>query len=131
MGEDITVVNALFKIVQRIEDKVDVLKDDMSSIKTKQAIIETSLNDHVDAGKNENAPKKGILDSTFSFIRSWILPIVIAIFLLGRQSVEVTHPVMKQYPPSSIISSQVDDTQVIKKNRKIDSILISKMLRGS
>lgn len=122
MGEDITVVNALFQIVQRIEDKVDVLKDDMSSVKSKQAVIETSLHDHIDS---TTKPEKSGMDAAKGFILKYMLPIAIAILMLGRASVGFIGNGGTQYQTKAPQSNSkvVNDDTFVARNERFDSLL--------
>src|SRR5574343_13638 len=132
MGDDITITTALFQMVQRIEDKLDNVKDDLSSVKSKQAVIETTLQDHIDNtshGKDE--PKSG-MDQAKSFILRYALPIALCLILIGRYSVSYVGNNSKIVAPENAPSAKIaNDDTFIARNEAMDSIIrstISKQL---
>lgn len=113
----------------RVDARLTAIDNKVDTIVEKQAVIAERIDNHI-AGSKTASDKPSKIDSTLGFIRSLILPIVLAIFLLGRQSVEYTHQPLKQYPPSAIVGSGTDDTFVAR-NKRIDSILIKQIMNGT
>lgn len=119
MGDDITMTTALFQMVQRIEDKVDNVKDDLSSVKSKQSTIETSLADHI---ANSEAKPSG-MNAVQAFMLKYMIPIALGLLLLGRMSVSVVGNGYVRTPkeiPSK--DMKIDDT-FITRNERADSII--------
>lgn len=116
-------------LLQSILDRIGTLDEKVEHIAERQAVIAERVDTHI-AQTPLTAPesKSGIM-SVLNVLKQWILPIIMAVYLLGRQSVEYTKPV-QVYPPRAVISSQVDDTFVANKNRKIDSMLIKQIMKG-
>lgn len=119
MGDDITITTALFQMVQRIEDKVDNVKDDLSSVKSKQSTIETSLADHI---ANSEAKPSG-MNAVQAFMLKYMIPVALGLLLLGRMSVNVVGNGYVRTPkeiPSK--DMKIDDT-FIARNERADSII--------
>ena len=113
-------------LLQSILDRIGTLDAKVDHIAEKQAVIAERVDSHIKS--SEPVAKSGI-STAFGVVKSWIIPIVLAIFLMGRQSVEYTSQPMKQYPPTAIIGSAADDTFIANKNRKIDSILLKRIMK--
>lgn len=122
MGDDITITTALFQMVQRVEDKLDNIKDDLSSVKSKQAIIETSLQDHINHSAVQNEPSG--MDKAKSYLLRYALPISLALILIGRWSVPYVGNSNKISVPVNQTSGKViqDDT-FIARNERVDSLI--------
>lgn len=121
MGEDITIINALYNSIQRVECKLDDIIDDMSTIKIKQAQIETSLKDHIE---NTAEPKKSSgMDTAKAFILKYIIPIALAILLLGRMSVGWVGNGIDNTSKVPVKEKIVNDDTFIARNEKFDSLL--------
>lgn len=122
MGDDITITTALFQMVQRVEDKLDNVKDDLSSVKSKQAIIETSLQDHINHSAVQNEPSG--MDKAKSYLLRYALPISLALILIGRWSVPYVGNSNKISVPVNQTSGKViqDDT-FIARNERVDSLI--------
>lgn len=122
MGDDITITTALFQMVQRIEDKLDNVKDDLSSVKSKQAVIEISLQDHIDNSVNSEKPSG--MDKAKSYLLRYALPISLALILIGRWSVPYVGNSNKISVPVNQTSGKViqDDT-FIARNERVDSLI--------
>lgn len=129
MGEDITVVNALFTMVQRIEDKLDDVKDELSTVKSKQAVIETTLQDHISSSEK---PKSG-MDSAKGFILKYIIPIAIAILMLGRASVGFVGNGGTQYQTKvpQDTTRLVNDDTFVARNERFDSLLEAQLKKSA
>ena len=115
-------------LLQSILDRLENLGAKVDHIAEKQAVIAERVDSHIAQTTPVPESKNGWL-TALGVIRSWVLPIILAIFLLGRQSVEHTHQPMKQYPPNAIIGSAADDT-FISSNRRFDSLLIKQIMKG-
>lgn len=134
MGEDITVTTALFSIVQRIEDKLDHVKDDLSTVKAKQAEIEANLHDHIESSTTPNQPTQ--MSNVQTLILKWIIPIALALIMIGRASVAwvgngsaITSPKAPQKK-----EMVVDQDSFVIRNERFDSILkahLKKSVGGS
>lgn len=122
--EEITIMNIMQQL-QDIAHSQSAMQSDVAVIKSEQATIKCELAEH----KAQTPQDKSGLVKVLDVLRSWILPIILAIFLLGRQSVEYTNQPMKQYPPNAIIGSAADDT-FIASNKKFDSLLIKQIMKG-
>lgn len=119
MGDDITMTTALFQMVQRIEDKIDNVKDDLSSVKSKQSIIETSLADHI---ASSEAKPSGV-NAVQAFMLKYMIPIALCLLLLGRMSVNAVGNGYTRTPkeiPSK--DTKIDDT-FITRNERADSLI--------
>lgn len=99
----------------------------IDTITEKQAIISQKVDSHI---KSSEPTTKSSFSNILSVLRTWMLPIVLAIFLMGRQSVEYTSQPIKQYPPTAIIGSAADDTFIANKNKKIDSVLLNQIMKA-
>lgn len=134
MGEDITVTSALFSIVQRIEDKLDHVKDDLSTVKAKQAEIEANLHDHIESSSPANPQTQ--MSTAQSVILKYIIPIALALVMIGRASVawigngaSITSPKAPQHK-----ELVVDPDSFTVRNERFDSILkahLKKSVGGS
>lgn len=113
-------------LLQSILDRIASLDTKVEHIAEKQAVIAERVDSHIKA--SEPATKSWIMNA-LGVIKSWVFPIILAIFLLGRQSVEYTNKPMNIYPPKAVISSQVDDTFVANKNKKLDSIILKQITK--
>lgn len=124
MGDDITITTALFQMVQRIEDKLDNVKDDLSSVKSKQAVIETTLQDHIDNTSHSNNEPKSGMDQAKSFMLRYALPIALCLILIGRYSVSYVgqSKMLDTKAPQNTSKIVADDT-FIARNERLDSIL--------
>ena len=117
------ILNNLMQRLDEIQHEQSKMHGDIAVLITEQANIKRELVEH----KAQTPEAKTGMGKVLDFAKSWIIPLVLGIFLLGRQSVEISQPT---YPPKSVISSQVDDTFVANKNKKIDSILLNKILKS-
>ena len=131
MGEDITVVNALFQIVQRIEDKLDGVKDELSTVKSEQASIKTTLKDHIDVGCKAEAPVKSGLDCAKSFILKYIIPFAIVLLMIGRASVGFVGNSGSNYKAQQEHSRMVNDDTFVARNERFDSLLRVQLKKSS
>lgn len=122
MGEDITIINALYNSLQRVECKLDDIIDDMSTIKIKQAQIDTSLKDHIE---NTEPKKSSGMDTAKAFILKYIIPIALAILMLGRMSVGWVGNGygIDNTPKAPVKEKIVNDDTFIARNEKFDSLL--------
>jgi len=122
MGDDITITTALFQMVQRVEDKLDNIKDDLSSVKSKQAIIETSLQDHIDHSAVQNSPSG--MDKAKSYLLRYAIPIALALVLIGRWSVPYTGNSNKiSVPVNQTSGKMIQDDTFIARNERVDSLI--------
>ena len=99
----------------------------IDTITEKQAIISEKVDSHI---KSSEPATKSSFSNILGVLKTWVLPIVLAIFLLGRQSVEYTAQPMRQYPPNVLIGSASDDTFIANKNKKIDSVLLNQIMKA-
>lgn len=113
-------------LLQSILDRIGTLDAKVDHIAEKQAVIAERVDTHIKASET---PAKSVVGTVFGVLKTWVLPIVLAIFLLGRQSVEYSAK-QHEYPPKSTFTSLQDDTFVQNRNKKIDSILISQIMKG-
>jgi len=122
MGDDITITTALFQMVQRVEDKLDNIKDDLSSVKSKQAIIETSLQDHINHSAVQNEPSG--MDKAKSYLLKYALPIALGLVLIGRWSVPYVGNSNKiTVPVNQTSGKMIQDDTFIARNERVDSLI--------
>ena len=127
-GNDSLLLQSILDRITNIEDKVD-------AISTKQALIESKLEEHV------KAPVKSIWSKIFDGIKNYAIVgiiVIISIFELGRCSVEAADFADKIYLQSKhdtsntliLNKSKVDDTAVRTLNGKIDRAILNKLIGG-
>jgi hypothetical protein len=110
--------------LDEIQHEQSKMHSDIAVLLIEQKNIKNELTEHKAQGSSDS---KSTFGKICNVVKSWVLPIVLAVFLLGRQSVEYTSNNVV-YPPKSTIASQVDDTFVANHNKKIDSILIKQIM---
>lgn len=113
-------------LLQSILDRISMLDAKVDHISERQVIIGERLDSHL---KAEPATKSSF-SNILGVLKTWVLPIVLAIFLLGRHSIEYTAQPMRQYPPNVLIGSASDDTFIANKNKKIDSVLLNQIMKA-
>lgn len=133
-GNDSLLLQSILDRITNIEDKVD-------AISTKQALIESKLEEHIKAALS--APVKSIWSKIFDGIKNYAIVgiiVIISIFELGRCSVEAADFADKIYLQSKhdtsntliLNKSKVDDTAVRSTNKslnaKIDAAIVKRLL---
>lgn len=121
--ESIILTN-LMQRLDEIQHEQSKMHGDIAVLLSEQANIKREFIEHK-AQMPATVEKTGF-SKIFDTIKPMITPIILAIFLAGRQSVEYSKPA---YPPKAVISSQVDDTFVANRNRKLDSILMNRIIK--
>ena len=131
MGDDITITTALFQMVQRIEDKIDNVKDDLSSVKSKQAVIETTLQDHIENTSHSAPSSESGMTKAQSLLVRWCIPIALGLVMIGRASVQVAgQSKMLDAKAPQNTSQMVRDDTFIARNERVDSILRSQFKKS-
>lgn len=128
MGEDITMTTALFQMLQRVETKLDDVKDDLNSVKSKQAVIESTLQDHIDNTSEQSKPLQ--LDQAKAFIFKYIIPIALSLIMIGRASVDIVGNSNKHLPVKQDSAKVVKDDAYIIRNERFDSIIKQQIKKG-
>lgn len=131
MGDDITITTALFQMVQRIEDKIDNVKDDLSSVKSKQAVIETTLQDHIENTSHSIPSSESGMTKAQSLLFRWCIPIALALIMIGRASVQVAgqSKMLDSKAPQNT-SQMVRDDTFVARNDRLDSIIRSQFKKS-
>lgn len=119
--------SALYQMIQRIDGKIDDLREDLSTVKSKQSVIESSLHDHITKSECIKLEAKqeptNILNSGFVF--KYIIPFTLSVLMLGRMSVGMTSAYS-----APVYSTPVPAERVyVDHNKRIDSLLQSELLK--
>jgi hypothetical protein len=113
-------------LLQSILDRLSILDAKVDHISERQVIIGERVDSHLKADPSEN---KSGLTTAISVIRQWLFPIVLAIFLLGRQSTEYTSKSSYTYPKAHD-KAQLDDT-FIASDRRFDSLIMKQIYKST
>lgn len=115
----ISQLNEVMHIVLQVKADVEVIKSEQSNIKHE-------LEEHKKNCASLKTDEKGGLQKVMDIMKQWIFPIILAIFLLGRQSVEYTTKPSYAYPKTKTEMLN-DDTFVV--DRRLDSALIKQIYK--
>lgn len=111
-------------LLQSILDRIASLDAKVETIAERQAVIAERVDAHIASSE----PKSG-MQKSLDLIKGWLMPIVLAIFLLGRQSVEtVGHGITYTDPKPANSSALLDDT-FIDRNRKFDAAIMKQIMK--
>ena len=111
-------------LLQSILDRSSSLDAKIETIAERQAVIGERVDSHIAS----TAPKSGLLKS-MDVIKSWIFPIILAIFLIGRQSVEVVGQSPTYDAPKASAKSVIIDDTFIDRNRRFDAEIMKQLLK--
>lgn len=113
-------------LLQSILDRIGNLDAKVDHIAEKQAVIAERVDAHIASSTPET--KSGLM-TAMGVIKQWLFPIILGIFLLGRQSVEYTNKSAYQYPVSHS-KAQLDDT-FIASDRRFDSLIMKQIYKST
>ena len=118
--EEIVVQNIMTQLNEVMHIVLET-KQDVAVIKSEQANIKAELAEH------KAQSDKGGLEKIMSFILKWVFPIILSIFLLGRQSVEYSPKHSYTMHTDSIM--RIKDDTFVESNRRFDSFLINQITK--
>lgn len=118
--EELVVQNIMVQLNELMHIVLET-KQDVAVIKSEQANIKAELAEH-----KAQSDKDG-LQKVLDIMLKYIFPIILSIFLLGRQSIEHTSkPSIKRHSDSIM---QIKDDTFVESNRRFDSILLKQITK--